>query len=214
MRVVHKTIHTDAPEQSSMIGRHQMHRPSGHLSLNGPGQCPAEVIKLVGGRYHPVRAFMEEIELAASGDVDVLLLQRGWVSHIPGWSQKGAKREYCFYPIRKGDKIKAILEKRFFLSRWVIYLGGTDFRIFFPCVGCVSWLDIILPSRIPSMDTVFLRNTLLVYACKRGKYVCVFSPFFFCNVRLRSSHWGLRKEFDSHAETPRKTLHGRSSISL
>ncbi|GBN44131.1 hypothetical protein AVEN_17127-1, partial [Araneus ventricosus] len=33
------------------------------------------------------------------------------------------------------------------------------------------------------------------------------------NVGLRSSHWGLRKEFDSHAKTTEKTLYGRSSIS-
>ncbi|GBN06088.1 hypothetical protein AVEN_158386-2-1, partial [Araneus ventricosus] len=30
---------------------------------------------------------------------------------------------------------------------------------------------------------------------------------------LHSSHWGLRKEFDSHAKTPQKKLYGRSSIS-
>ncbi|GBO22248.1 hypothetical protein AVEN_132030-1 [Araneus ventricosus] len=33
------------------------------------------------------------------------------------------------------------------------------------------------------------------------------------NVGLRSSHWGLGKEFDSHAETTQKTFYGRSSIS-
>ncbi|KAF8789315.1 hypothetical protein HNY73_007259 [Argiope bruennichi] len=76
MRAVHKTIHIDEPQQSPMIGRHLMQLPSGHLSLNGAGQCPAEVIKLVGGRYHPVRAFMAEIELRAPGWVDVLLLRK------------------------------------------------------------------------------------------------------------------------------------------
>ncbi|GBO19259.1 hypothetical protein AVEN_243378-1 [Araneus ventricosus] len=33
------------------------------------------------------------------------------------------------------------------------------------------------------------------------------------NVEIRSFHWGLRKEFDSHTKTPQKTLYGRSSIS-
>ncbi|GBN74195.1 hypothetical protein AVEN_83246-1 [Araneus ventricosus] len=35
----------------------------------------------------------------------------------------------------------------------------------------------------------------------------------FFNVGLRSSHWGLRKDYDSHPKTPQKTIYGRSSIS-
>ncbi|GBM96544.1 hypothetical protein AVEN_6304-1 [Araneus ventricosus] len=35
----------------------------------------------------------------------------------------------------------------------------------------------------------------------------------FFNVGLRSSHWDLRKDYDSHPETPQKTIYGRSSIS-
>ncbi|GBN59096.1 hypothetical protein AVEN_125309-1 [Araneus ventricosus] len=32
------------------------------------------------------------------------------------------------------------------------------------------------------------------------------------SLGLRSSHWGLRKQFDSHAKTPQKRSYGRSSI--
>ncbi|GBO46255.1 hypothetical protein AVEN_95865-1 [Araneus ventricosus] len=42
--------------------------------------------------------------------------------------------------------------------------------------------------------------------------VSVTNPFLF-SVGLRSSHWGLRKEFDSHTKTPQYTVYGRSSIS-
>ncbi|GBM22662.1 hypothetical protein AVEN_144445-1 [Araneus ventricosus] len=40
-----------------------------------------------------------------------------------------------------------------------------------------------------------------------------FEPILNFNVGLRSSHWGPRKEFESYAKTPQKTLYGRSSIS-